>query len=952
MTWSKLRPWFRFRLDGDQIVTTGDLVQNESLSQMTQVVQVELLDKPELAKNQPMTIDYVDYGADTMVRQFAGRLNHVNTLSYPHSVTLTGVGVLTGLRLSPNSDQNLTDLTDGEAIMAILDYCNIPYDSDDIFDCEYILGQQIEVKWGKDQSGWDVVKELDLVFGTATIEIGDARVVRFPYDLAPDEDDIYRTFESGVDADFFPHERDTWDMDAIQNKFHVTGATWEGSGDAKCRYTPWARASAPNDDFSETNDRVKTEPFHSDFIQDESLAEAVATRLMRWYNRQPDRLGVKTLNDVNLCPGRVVGVQSPIYGIDLPVTAPYIITEVDRRGPEILLTCIGGIAGEVGTITHGVEKVCNKSTGDFDLPGDFSPPGVMSPPLVPIDPYFIEPLPCESGSFSTSVDIPDTADWTISGTVELGLKTQRLKVGVNTDAGEVYLTIAGASYYSGLALTPQSWELNGDGQYKHRWGSNPMHSAIDYTLQWDWENLTLSLAVQYFAGPSYSTTMVLGADAGTGVSTLRELTGTPGRSNEVLCVSEAHEGGGGGGGFTCFSPTEEMWDDLGNSVSFDPIGSKINIVDMSEDGEIIMLEGAVPRVFTEGQIVTWTLRADFTDPGDGVTDEPAAAWIMQQEGSPFNFAGVETGWSSVGNTGWIYLYGVSDFNEHDFLDADIYAGFDLTITWDPVHDTVSYTFVNDSYTISNSVAYGVDPDNDMNLKITFAAGATAIEMLTEQNEICVAPGLDGLCGIGDVNISGSSLWTFPDGSWVTDPDTGYMTATGASAEAKFGGIAMTTADDWEIEVVFQAIFSDVGEQDETNMVTIGVGASPSNVYRLLMASNFDQVSPAEETTFVGPNDASCWTPPGIGTTNFYGGTTVLPLNTDIIFNLAYDAGTNSLTATSSETGSQSVDAGSCFPDNSPEPVYVFIKAPFNIATSKDLIVVKSVKVLSTTAACS
>jgi hypothetical protein len=108
--------------------------------------------------------------------------------------------------------------------------------------------------------------------------------------------------------------------------------------------------------------------------------------MMRWYNRQPDTLTVQSLNDPNVNCGSVIGVKDEAYGIDLTADAdetPYLILTIDRRGDEMTLNCLGGAAGDTGTITSGVEKVCNAtSTAAFDTPPAFTPPTIMVPPDV------------------------------------------------------------------------------------------------------------------------------------------------------------------------------------------------------------------------------------------------------------------------------------------------------------------------------------------------------------------------------------------------------------------------------------------------------------------------------------------------------------------------------------------------------------------------------------------
>lgn len=380
--------WPRVRLDGDVIQTIGDVTQTQQLEAWTTVVtEFQPVGEPTLTPNMPVHIDQVDFINDERIAQFGGFLNIKGGVGQPRNVVLQAQGPMQRLRRVATSDHVLStfesSVSDGVCVKYVLDQCNVPYDDADIADAEYILGDKVDVIWRKDQPGWAIIRELDQVFGMATLEIGDGRVVRFPYDKAPSSDFAYRTYTKGSDADFFYDERHLWDNDQVQNSWVVTGATWQTS---KCDYTVWARASAANDAFESDTVRVASQPFQSDIIQDEALAREVAKRMMRWYNRQPDVVRIDVLNDPNINPGSVVILVDSTFGIDHSIAAPYLVLTVDRSGRNMSLNCIGGAAGDEGTVTSGVEKRCNKTTSDVDVPGSFTPLDIGAIPITdPID---------------------------------------------------------------------------------------------------------------------------------------------------------------------------------------------------------------------------------------------------------------------------------------------------------------------------------------------------------------------------------------------------------------------------------------------------------------------------------------------------------------------------------------------------------------------------------------
>lgn len=379
------RTWHRLRINGAEVALAEPPLQNEGLEgQLTTVVDLPLAGQPALASGMPVDLYQVDLAANTMVAQFAGFLNHRAADHFPGRVALTCTGPLARLRRAPQVDIDLSGKTDGQAAQYVLAFCGISVTPSDIQDAGYVLGAQTPVLWRQDQPGAQMAAELDRVFGMATIEVGAGRVVRFAYDKVSSVGDAAATYISGQNATLWRLTRDLGDLDAIHNVWQIRGASWQDADN--CSLTVWARAVA---DHPKLGPGVYTpaQSFASELIQDEALARAVASRLMRWTNREPDELIIETANDPQIGPGRVVAVKDTAYGIDLGSATAYRVLTVDRLGGQMTLHCVGGAAGAVGTLTSGVDRVCNDTHFAISLPGSFSVPAFRLPPFPAIEPF-------------------------------------------------------------------------------------------------------------------------------------------------------------------------------------------------------------------------------------------------------------------------------------------------------------------------------------------------------------------------------------------------------------------------------------------------------------------------------------------------------------------------------------------------------------------------------------
>lgn len=353
-----------------------------------------------LVQGQDVVIDNVrlsteyDDGYQTR-RVFTGVVDPYSAASFENEVTVTCTGNLRKLRKSRSSDYSLTGKTDQQAVKDVLTYCGIAYDAADIAGDGYVLGAVKPVTWKKRQTGAELIQELDNVFGYATIELGDGRVVRFPYSRVPSEYDdlVYGTkgtvkdFRRGTQGlTFYENERERGSMDEIKNHWRVAGVSWEGAegaADEGCNYQVVAEAFADNDILGAGV--YQSDEFSSDFIQSELLAKKIASRLMRYNNRRADVIRIVAGNDPKVGVGHLVGVRDQAYAIDLDTTQRYLVLNCSRDGDFMTIDCIGGAPGEVGTITSGIDKCCGTQREDGTCDDTGTNPGTPDPntPTVP-----------------------------------------------------------------------------------------------------------------------------------------------------------------------------------------------------------------------------------------------------------------------------------------------------------------------------------------------------------------------------------------------------------------------------------------------------------------------------------------------------------------------------------------------------------------------------------------
>jgi hypothetical protein len=340
---------------------------------------------------QPVTIDQVDLGAlpgaNNMRRQFTGRISAHQASGFPHQQTVRCVGKLALLRKRrQGTDYSLTGKTDIQAVKDLLTLCGVSYTASDIGGWGYQLGQIKPVYWRVGQQAIEVISELDRVFACATIELGNGRIVRFPYSKVPADYasgqygayNVQWRFIAGQDNVFFYNdERSRGAIDDIQNYWRVEGLRWTDSSNCERQIIAEAVADHPIYGAGFT---AGPETFQSDFIQTEALAKAIAIRLMRWTNRIPDVVRIETANIATITPGDLISVLDPAQSLDLSTERVFVVTSVEREGDFMTIEAVGGDAGATGTVTSQIEVCCGTQREDGTCTNQGTNPGPASGP--------------------------------------------------------------------------------------------------------------------------------------------------------------------------------------------------------------------------------------------------------------------------------------------------------------------------------------------------------------------------------------------------------------------------------------------------------------------------------------------------------------------------------------------------------------------------------------------
>jgi hypothetical protein len=566
MSWVFERSHIRVKINGTVVPTLEDVSLDEHLGDLSRTAEftIAALVEPRPVESDVIYIDLIDGDAALYWTLFAGTINNVDIESdgagNDFSFIITAVDQLELLRATKKGgDMALDGLTGGEIWKAVAEYCGVLYDNDDIADTGFVFGQHAPLTWKDDSStaGAAIIQEIDEVEGMKTMTVGPNRVIRFPVDWTPDgSSTLYRSYLKSSSADFGKHHRSTGDRDAIQNVWRVEGAAVD-SADGSCTSTPWAYASHGNAQIGRRT-RQPEQSFSSDFVQDTTLAEAIATRLMERYNREPDTAGLAMVIDPNLHPGCVVRLVDDTYGIDADGRR-CLVTDVQRAGFSMSADLICGAAGATGTVTSGVDTVCGDDHSDTDWDDDYPDTPATYPPVEPgadIDVTGIwdepftggfafggapaatcdepaDPSTCNVEAWATSIDVEAGDDWMIAGTVTLTADTQAYAVGIDTADGIYRIRIAGGAYYDPLVgaffyevLTP----------FGNRRPAGYAPLGIDHDVKFIYHAAahTLEFFADLESGICYHEIVDLEGETMGGATTIESITGSPTRASETI----------------------------------------------------------------------------------------------------------------------------------------------------------------------------------------------------------------------------------------------------------------------------------------------------------------------------------------------------------------------------------------------------------------------------------
>lgn len=407
------RRYMRYRVlfglgDGTLAVPISSLAITQVLEgATTSVAEIELADATlpddggtvSLKNGVAVRIDQLDAGSPNpdgypMRRLFKGVVNWIKGESVPRRIPVVNDGPLAKLkRCVRTSNHTLSGggNTDVDAKKDVLTHCDIPYSNADIAGWGYVLGAVKPVVWPKGTSAAEVIGELDRVFHTATVEVGDGRVAAFPYSKVPADygsgryagADVQQTFVRGVaNARWMANARDRGSTDEICNVQRVEGLRWRDA--AGCDRLVWAEASATHPLLP--GQTVACEPIVGDWIQTEAFAKALAIQSLREKNRTPNRLRIDGANEALVNPGDLIAAQDPVYGISLATATPFLVTSYRRQGDRSTLDGEGGAAGDYGTVASGIDVCCGTQQADGTCTDEGTNPGPIDFPDVGIPP--------------------------------------------------------------------------------------------------------------------------------------------------------------------------------------------------------------------------------------------------------------------------------------------------------------------------------------------------------------------------------------------------------------------------------------------------------------------------------------------------------------------------------------------------------------------------------------
>jgi hypothetical protein len=374
--------WTRVKIGGAWVQVAGDVRISESVDQLSRVAEFALASQPatEPEIGDDVLIEWFDFTEGNVYAAFGGTINSLTVESQPFALTVIANDQLRLLdRVRQGTDLDLTGMTPKAALIEVLDDCGITYDPDDLADPVYTLGEQEPLAWLVDTPGSQITNELSTVFGCVLLTVGNDRVLWLSHDSTPaDGTGSYATLTKGTTIDFAGHGRVHGERSRIQNNWIVRGVTAQIS--KSCTGTAWAKAVGTNPQLGRRR-RTAEQTFQSDLIQSEDLAEAIVRRLMRETNRLPDERTTPLVNDPNIHPCSKLTIVDPTYGLGANPTYATVLA-VDRQGSRMTLRLAAGPGGSEGTVTTGVDKVCNDTHTGLDWPGSgFDFPDFDFPPI-------------------------------------------------------------------------------------------------------------------------------------------------------------------------------------------------------------------------------------------------------------------------------------------------------------------------------------------------------------------------------------------------------------------------------------------------------------------------------------------------------------------------------------------------------------------------------------------
>lgn len=412
--------------------------------------------------------------AASLRQRFGGTLN-ANSLRWaPQGVAFTGNGPLvraqeaTGiedLALVPHGpDDRPTDeryaaawidATDGTIVAGLLALCGCPIgDIADTGTRFATLAPSVQsryaVRLASDQPPWQLIEEIDRITGCRTFDGPDGRVYRIVASGLP-SGSAARTYAQGADFKGEDASRE-FSSAGVYNKVTVTGQ----SG-ILADGTPYSIVATRTKDspYVPSPPGTREYTFHSDLIETEELAGAVAARLLADLGRRKESVALPlTKGDPNVAVGMTVAVVSAALGLTA-ATLLRVVEVQDRDGAagyQTTLVLEGGAAAEgtdpnqapIPAIAVEIELETD-ANGDplavvrFDSSGSMDPDGSIALREWDGDP--VVPTPIGDGTTAVAVysPLPDSPPPAVTLTVQDDLgKRASLTVAVVATADNAY----------------------------------------------------------------------------------------------------------------------------------------------------------------------------------------------------------------------------------------------------------------------------------------------------------------------------------------------------------------------------------------------------------------------------------------------------------------------------------------------------------------------------------